>query len=119
MKLKEVPHKFAQIECQRAKTKRTWLPHSFCRFRSSVDISSCGKKATNQRVALCLLTNSSRFLHLRFYLYNVRGAMRINKRIIPYELQLRKCIRNEKVSNKARMKRGQMRRHCMDRFYCY
>lgn len=49
----------------------------------------------------------------------VQRAMRINKRIIPYELQLRKCIRNEKVSNKARMKRGQMRRHCMDRFYCY
>lgn len=54
MKLKEVPHKFAQIECQRAKTKRTWLLHSFCRFRSSVDISSCGKKGNKSEGCLML-----------------------------------------------------------------
>lgn len=45
---------------------------------------------------------------LRFNVFIWIGGMRINKRIIPFELQPRKCIRNGKVFLIKRMKEGRM-----------
>lgn len=86
-----------------------------CSFCHSVDIPSwrSEKMRKNQSFVVCGSKQATAAFFVSDFIWT--GAMRINKRIIPFELQPRKCIRNEKVSNKERTREDgeRMRQHCM------